>query len=101
MLSRQRDAYQAHVMVERGLSTNTIAAYRRDLARYVAFLEARGLNDVAQVTRDDVADFAQSLGDAPVAPDGEVGAVLAPAAASRIVVSARGFHKFAALEGWT
>ncbi len=96
MLSRQRDAYLAHVTVERGLSANTVAAYRRDLARYVAFLEGRDIDDLGQVTRDDVAAFAQSLGEVP---DGAV--ALAPASASRIVVSVRGLHKFAALEGWT
>ena len=101
MLARQRDAYLAHVTVERGLSVNTVGAYRRDLARYVAFLEARGRTDLAEVTRDDVAEFAQSLGDAPVSSDGEIGAALAPASASRIVVSVRGLHKFGALEGWT
>lgn len=96
MLARQRDAYLAHVTVERGLSTNTIAAYRRDLTRYCAFLESRGIADLADVSRDDIAEFAQSLGEAP---DG--GAAMAPASASRIVVSVRGFHRFAALEGWT
>ncbi|MES1170777.1 MAG: tyrosine-type recombinase/integrase, partial [Actinomycetota bacterium] len=96
MLARQRDAYLAHVTVERGLSTNTIAAYRRDLARYIAFLSARGITDLAEVTRDDVAEFAQSLGEAP---DG--GVAMAPTSASRIVVSVRGWHRFAALEGWT
>ena len=101
MVSRQRDAYLAHVTVERGLSVNTIAAYRRDLARYVDFLEARGINDLAQVTREDVAEFAQSLGDVPVNSAGEAGTALAPASASRIVVSVRGLHRFAALEGWT
>src|SRR6188474_3430690 len=96
MLARQRDAYLAHVTVERGLSTNTIAAYRRDLNRYCAFLESRGIADLADVSRDDIAEFAQSLGEAP---DG--GVAMAPASASRIVVSVRGFHRFAALEGWT
>ena len=100
MLARQRDAYLAHVTVERGLSANTVAAYRRDLARYQAFLEARGIADLANVTRDDIADFAQSLGEVPdVAKNG--GGPMAPASASRIVVSVRGFHRFAALEGWT
>lgn len=96
MLARQRDAYLAHVTVERGLSTNTIAAYRRDLNRYCAFLEARGIDDLTNVSRDDIAEFAQSLGEAA---DGV--AAMAPASASRIVVSVRGFHRFAALEGWT
>lgn len=108
-LSRQRDAYLAHVTVERGLSVNTVAAYRRDLARYLDFLGERGITSLAQVTREDIAAFSQSLGEPPVGPDGSalVGpdgrpvAAMAPASASRIVVSVRGFHRFAALEGWT
>jgi len=96
MLTRQRDAYLAHVTVERGLSTNTIAAYRRDLARYVAFLTARGITDLVQVKSHDVAEFAQSLGE-----PSDAGPAMAPASASRIVVSVRGWHRFAAIEGWT
>jgi integrase/recombinase XerD len=90
-LARQRDAYLAHVTVERGLSANTVAAYRRDLGRYLDFLDSSGRSSIAEVTREDIAAFSQSLGDAG----------LAPASASRIVVSVRGFHRFAALEGWT
>ena len=41
-LAGSLEAYLAHLTVERGLSTNTLAAYRRDLNRYLAFLEARG-----------------------------------------------------------
>src|SRR5690606_19757066 len=36
------DAYLDHLAVERGLAANTIAAYRRDLQRYVRFLAAAG-----------------------------------------------------------
>ena len=108
-LSRQRDAYLAHVTVERGLSANTIAAYRRDLARYLDFLGRLGRTSLSQVTREDIAGFSQSLGEPPVDGDGarvvddagEPLPALAPASASRIVVSVRGFHRFAALEGWT
>jgi integrase/recombinase XerD len=93
VIDDQREAYLAHVTVERGLSPHTIAAYRRDLARYEHFLQQRGLTDLADVTRADVAAFAQSLG------EGEK--PLAPASASRTVVSVRGWHRFGALEGWT
>ena len=95
MLAKQRDAYLAHVTVERGLSVNTIAAYRRDLVRYEEFLASRGVAALGEVAKEDVAAFAQGLseGDGTHPP-------LAPASASRIVVSIRGFHRFAALEGW-
>jgi len=108
-LSRQRDAYLAHVTVERGLSVNTVAAYRRDLVRYLDFLNALGRRELVDVTREDIAAFAQSLGEPPVDadgapaldPDGSPLPAMAPSSASRIVVSVRGFHRFAALEGWT
>ncbi|NHB85846.1 site-specific integrase [Tessaracoccus sp. HDW20] len=34
--------YLNHVRAERGLATNTVSAYRRDLTRYMAFLQSRG-----------------------------------------------------------
>lgn len=43
--------------VERGLSDNTIAAYRRDLRAYVAFLAERGIEEPGAVGRRDVEDF--------------------------------------------
>ena len=36
------ETYLDHLGVERGLSANTLAAYRRDLTRYLAFLAGRG-----------------------------------------------------------
>ena len=96
MLERERDAYLAHVRVERGLSANTIAAYRRDLARYAAFLGSRGIVTLAAVKRADVSAFSQAVS---TGDDG--GAALAPASASRTVVAIRGWHRFALAEGWT
>lgn len=96
MLDDERDAYLAHVTVERGLSAHTIAAYRRDLGRYAAFLEARGVRSLADVSRSDVAEFAQALG-----TGGDGGRALAPASASRTVVAVRGWHRFAVAERWT
>ncbi|MFV0633648.1 site-specific tyrosine recombinase XerD [Demequina sp.] len=96
MLGRERDAYLAHVTVERGLSTHTVAAYRRDLTRYSDFLTSRGVDSLADATRTDVAEFAQAIG---TGADG--GRSLAPASASRTVVAVRGWHRFALAEGWT
>ncbi|MDN4473179.1 site-specific tyrosine recombinase XerD [Demequina zhanjiangensis] len=95
MLAGQREGYLAHLAVERGLSDNTLAAYRRDLARYESFLGSRGLDSLSSVGRSDVADFAQALG---TGADG--GKALAPSSASRVVVAVRGWHRFAVQEGW-
>jgi integrase/recombinase XerD len=95
MLARQRDAYLAHLRVERGLSDNTLQAYRRDLLRYEAFLTSRGVVDLADATRPDVAAFAEAVG---TGSDGM--SPLSPSSANRTVVSVRGWHRFAAAEGW-
>ena len=40
--------YLDHLTVERGASVHTVAAYRRDLARYTAFLAETGRRDEAE-----------------------------------------------------
>jgi integrase/recombinase XerD len=79
--------------VERGLSANTVAAYRRDLGRYAGWCADRGVRDVDRVTEADVLDFSASLSQPPVA--------LAAASAARVLVAVRTFHRFALREGWT
>lgn len=96
MLADERETYIAHVTVERGLSHHTVAAYRRDIARYEAFLMSRGHRELATATHADVAAFAEAIS---AGTDG--GRALAPASASRTVVAIRGWHRFAVAEGWT
>ena len=96
MLADERDAYLAHVTVERGLSEHTVAAYRRDLTRYAHFLETRARGSLGEGTRADVSAFALAIG-----TGGDGGRALAPASASRTVVAVRGWHRFALAEGWT
>lgn len=96
MFADERETYIAHVTVERGLSHHTIAAYRRDIGRYEAFLVSRGHRELASATRADVAAFAEAI-----ATGHDGGKPLAPASASRTVSSIRGWHKFAVGEGWT
>jgi integrase/recombinase XerD len=95
-LARALQLYLDHLQVERGLAVNSLAAYRRDLARYAAFCAARGITDPAQVTETVIADFLVALrtGDDDHRP-------LAASSAGRAVVAVRGFHRFAAREGLT
>ena len=51
------DAYLEHVIVERGLSVNTVAAYRRDLDRFVEWLDGVGIDDLAAVSASQLGDF--------------------------------------------
>jgi integrase/recombinase XerD len=85
-----------HLAVERGAAANTLAAYRRDLARYVTWLGDRGRTDIAEVTEPDVAEHLASLreGDPPRGHP-----PLAAASAARALVAVRGLHRFAVREG--
>lgn len=88
--------YLDHIAIERGLSQHTVAAYRRDLARYVAWCDEHGLASVDAVTANDISDFAISLRTASAA-----GGALSAASAARTVIAVRGFHRFALAEGLT
>lgn len=86
--------YLAHLGVERGLSEHTLAAYRRDLERYVAFLTARDIADLSTVAESDVAAFVEALRSGA---DG--GSSLSPSSTNRAVVAVRGWHRFEVREG--
>ncbi|MBZ4486795.1 site-specific tyrosine recombinase XerD [Microbacterium sp. cx-55] len=90
-LERAVDAYLRHVTIERGLSGHTVAAYRRDLAGYVAWMVARGITDAEAVTPALVAEFVSE----------RAGADPRPAATSlaRLQSSVRGLHRFLVREG--
>lgn len=85
--------YFAHLAVERGMSENTLAAYRRDLERYAAFLEARGLA-FDEVREADVVAYVEAL---RTGSDGR--SALAASSAGRAVTALRGWHRFALEEG--
>ncbi len=86
--------YLAHLGVERGLSEHTVAAYRRDLERYAAFLELRGRSSLADVSEADVGAYVEALRSGS---DG--GSVLSAASTNRAVVAVRGWHRFEVREG--
>jgi integrase/recombinase XerD len=53
-------AFLTHVRVERGLSANTVTAYRRDLAKFDDFAKKRKLT-LESVSRDNLVEFLASL----------------------------------------
>jgi integrase/recombinase XerD len=53
-------SFVVHVRVERGLSANTVAAYRRDLVKFDRFARNRKLA-LEAVSRDDLVDFLAGL----------------------------------------
>lgn len=86
------DHYLRHVSIERGLSANTVSAYRRDLAAYLAVLTGRGVTDPALVATADVSAFALEL---RTKADG----ALTASSVARMLSSVRGFHRFLLDEG--
>jgi integrase/recombinase XerD len=88
------DRWLDHLTVERGLAVNSLAAYRRDLRRYVAFCSERGRDDLAAVTPRDLDDYVADL-----RSGGDGLPALAAASAARAVVTVRGLHRFAVAEG--
>jgi integrase/recombinase XerD len=80
--------------VERGLAENTLKSYRRDLRRYLEYLDAQGVRELDSVTEATVVGFLMALREG----DSEHPA-LSAASAGRTVVAVRGFHKFALRDG--
>ena len=52
--------FLTHVRVEKGLSPNTVVAYRRDILKFEVFAKKRKLS-LESVSRDDLIDFLASL----------------------------------------
>jgi integrase/recombinase XerD len=81
------EAFLRHVAIERGLSTNTVAAYRRDLVVYAGWLEAEGLTEPGQVTALHVSAFVRHLATRAESP-------LTAASIARMLSTVRGLHRF-------
>ena len=93
-LQRHITAYLDHLIVERGLANNSLAAYRRDLNRYLEFCETKKIDHPEDITSHTVSDFLVVIrtGD-------KVREALASSSASRTLIAVRGFHSFLAKEG--
>jgi integrase/recombinase XerD len=59
-ISAAISSFVTHVRVEKGLSANTISAYRRDLVKFEGFAKKRKLA-LENVSRDDLVDFLAGL----------------------------------------
>src|SRR5271170_2622430 len=59
-LSAAISSFLTHVRVEKGLSPNTVTAYRQDLAKFALFAQKRRLA-LAAVSKDDLVDFLAAL----------------------------------------
>jgi len=83
--------FLAYLEFERGLSRNTLEAYRSDLLQYGRFLEGRGL-DAIGAKSSHVADFLAAL-------DGNDGRSASPATVHRKAACLRSFYRHLRREG--
>lgn len=83
--------YLSHLRIERGSAARTVEAYERDLNDYVAFLEAQGVSDAGEVTRETLLAYEADL----------LARSYAPSSVKRRVSAVKGLHKFAVREGYT
>lgn len=87
-----RDAlrgFMDYVHLEQGLAENTVSAYSRDLDRYAAVLDARGVRTPVDASRADVSALLQLLGDLG----------LEASSVARNLTAVRMFHRFLQTEG--
>ncbi|MBI4445987.1 MAG: site-specific tyrosine recombinase XerD [Acidobacteria bacterium] len=80
--------YLNYLRVEKGLSRNTLDAYRRDVAEFVKFTDRESL-DLAAVRKEHLDSFIQGLY-----------ARLSPRSLMRRVVTLRSFFRFLLLDGY-
>ena len=83
------EEYLAYLRVERGSSPNTVSAYEHDLRDYLGFLEGRGVDDIDDVSRQDVADYEADLFERSYAAS----------TVERHLSSVKSFHRFLVREG--
>ena len=88
--------HETWLTVERGLATNSLAAYRRDLRRYERYLRRHGLADANAVREETVSGYVEYL---KRARDAEGDPRFAPASIARALVAVRSFHRFCVDEG--
>lgn len=82
-----RSSYLDQLRIERGLSTNSVSSYARDLIKFEGFLESRE-KDFSQLSAQDLTDFEVSLKSSG----------LALSSINRTLSAVKGFYKYASLE---
>jgi integrase/recombinase XerD len=81
------ERYLRHLSVERGLSKNTLSAYRSDLSKYLLFLQNIG-TDALGVTSNQLSDYSVELAEQASKASSN----------ARTLAAVRGFHRFLVLE---
>ena len=94
-VSGQVSRFLDFLSVERGLSRNTLEAYRRDLARYAAYLGSVGVSDATEADEGLTAGFVAALSASEYAE----GRRYRASSVARALSAVRNFHRFLVREG--
>jgi integrase/recombinase XerD len=89
-MNQYLDLFLNYLLVEKGLSRNTLEAYSRDIGRYLNHLEGRGHADFARVSPLDAAAFIAALKEAGISPRSR----------ARALSAMRMFHRFLIIENY-
>ncbi len=81
--------FEAHLLLERGMSENTSAAYLVDVGHLLDFLEARSISPEA-TTEQDLHQLLASIHDMGISPRSQ----------ARMIAGMRSFFKFMKMEGY-
>jgi integrase/recombinase XerD len=95
-LAADAERYLDHLVVERGLSENTLLAYRQDLRRYVDLLGRREIRRAEDVDGATIRAFVAALSASTHGPDD---APYRATSVARALSSVRSFHRFLVREG--
>lgn len=89
-LERVSQLYVNHLTVERGLSQNTLLAYRSDLRKFITFIESTNCKLIADITADQISEYLTYL----------VSLKLSPRSINRNFAAIKGLFSFAVKEGF-
>jgi integrase/recombinase XerD len=84
------DQFLNFLVVEKGLSPNTLEAYSRDLSHYFRFLESKGLTDISETHQDTLYEFLGTLRTRK----------LSGRTQARILSALKSFYRFLQDEAW-
>jgi integrase/recombinase XerD len=76
--------FAGYILMEKGLSRNTVSAYSSDIRFFIEYLKANGIKDFAKVTRNDILFFLEDSSDKGIES----------ASLARRLVSIKVFYKY-------
>ncbi|SHH30907.1 tyrosine recombinase XerD subunit [Thermosyntropha lipolytica DSM 11003] len=90
-MEKYRELFMAYLTYERGLSPNSVAAYNRDLEKFYAFLQEKGMNNkIEDIGRDDILEFLAW----------QLNHGMAHTSVARSLSCLKSFYKFLQMEGY-